>query len=171
MSVQCIPVPSRLIPVFSRRIPVPSGPIPVFLRHIVSDHRAVVALPSGGGHVTIGRWSLAFSEINFILTAEQLRFPYTVFPKGWLFCPTILIVCERQIQQKRNVLHPVCKVRYIAFIMRKNLSCQQGAVFSSGSLVFPRTSVAGQTQRIAVRRAARSGCSCCRRRTWRSGCL
>ena len=30
---------------------------PVFLRHIASDHRAVVTRPSGGGHVAIGRWS------------------------------------------------------------------------------------------------------------------
>ena len=50
--------------VFSLRIlfcharkPIPKRQFPVFLRQIASDHRAVVARPSGGGRAPIGRWS------------------------------------------------------------------------------------------------------------------
>ena len=51
------PILHRTFPFYSSDFPDFASDFPVFLRHIVSDHRAVVARPSGGGHVAIGRWS------------------------------------------------------------------------------------------------------------------
>ena len=49
--------PLRILFCHARK-PIPKRQFPDFLRQIASDHRAVVARPSGGGRVTIGRWSL-----------------------------------------------------------------------------------------------------------------
>ena len=70
----------RDFPVFLRDFPVPTRGFPIFLRQIVRGHRTVATWPSGGGHVTIGRWSRGHRAVVASNLPEKIGFEAGAFP-------------------------------------------------------------------------------------------